>query len=442
MPPRRMMDAIRLITTWFLLLPAQAHAQAPADPKAEPPEISWEAAREHVGKRCAVVGKVVMARNIGSRCFLNFHENFREHFTVVINQESFERFPAPPETLYADQRVRVVGEIIEFQGKPEIIATSPDQFTVLGADAPSTTSPGPEATTRPAPAERGSAAPAAPKPAPPFDGTVTVATYNVLNLFDEHDDPYHSDEGTGPKPREQREKLAETFRKVNADVIALQEVENRGVLEEFNTTALADLNYREVVLFEGNDERGIDVAVLSRLPIGPVTSYRHRPCRDGNGRLGRLRRDLLRVRVEPPESLPFDLFVVHLKSKGGGAESTVIRQAEAAAIRSFLDEILTADPKARFLICGDFNDTCDSEPVRTLLSAGPGALHPFFNDIPEAERETYNTAPYKSMIDFIFASPAMGGHFESGSYRIFHGSIESSGSDHNPVSARFRTRPD
>ena len=103
-------------------------------------------------------------------------------------------------------------------------------------------------------------------------------------------------------------------------------------------------------------------------------------------------------------------------------------------------QIRAADPNARFLICGDFNDTIDSEPLRTLVGTGPGALQPFFSDIPEAERETYNTTPYESMIDFIFASPAMAQHFESGSYRILHGTIESSGSDHNPVSARFRVR--
>ena len=101
----------------------------------------------------------------------------------------------------------------------------------------------------------------------------TIATYNVKNLFDDHDDPYFRDEQTipVPKPMEEVRALAAVIINMNADVIALQEVESRGVLRKFKWGFLKDLNYDDPVLFEGDDMRGIDVALLSRLPVGPVT---------------------------------------------------------------------------------------------------------------------------------------------------------------------------
>lgn len=406
------------------------------------PEISWQDAAAHYGEECVVVGRVVMTKNIGKICFLNFHRDFSNHFTAVIRREHFERFEQPPEILYADKDVKITGTIIEYKGKPEIIVTGPEQITIInGEDTAST----PGATVPKPPAPTSPPSPKAPPPPPPvkvhrFDGTVTIASYNVLNLFDNHDDPYHSDEGTRPKPSDELENLAATIHQVNADVIVLPEVENRGYLEQFNKTLLSDLGYEHVVSFDGNDKRGIEVAVLSRFPVGPVTSYRHVTYRNPNGQPARFRRDLIRVRIEPPKAQHFDVFAVHFKSKHGGEASTVIRMGEATAARKILDEVLQKNPEACFVFCGDLNDTFDSEPVQTLVGEGPTALQCFFKDTPKDQRITFNKEPYRSMIDFILCSPAMAARYEAGSYRAYPGTVVSSGSDHNPISARFNLR--
>lgn len=49
------------------------------------------------------------------------------------------------------------------------------------------------------------------------------------------------------------------------DIIILQEVENRSVLKELRDKYLP--KYIEVVLVEGDDRRGVDVAMLSKLPL-------------------------------------------------------------------------------------------------------------------------------------------------------------------------------
>jgi endonuclease/exonuclease/phosphatase family metal-dependent hydrolase len=369
----------------------------------------------------------VTTKNIGKWCFLNFDPDYRTTFTAAIPANAFDKFPQPPEEMYANQQISVTGRVVEYKGKPEIIVGSPDQI-VIGATMPA----------------GGEDAPEPLRPATPrvFEGICTVASYNVLNLFDEVDDPYAGDEGTPTKPREELERLAATIRRMDADVLALQEVENRGYLQRFVDVLIPDLGYDHVVLYEGNNYRGIDVAVLSRLPVGPVTSYRHLQFPDGKGGTMSFQRDLLQVRIEPPQAKPFDVFVIHLKSKRGGdtPESLAIRMGEAKQIRDVFDGLLAGDPMARFLLCGDYNDTLDSEPVKTILGAGSGQLTSFAGDLPEDQRVTYNREPHRSMIDFILASPGMARGYQAGSYQVVPGSVSSSGSDHNPVVAKFDVR--
>ena len=133
---------------------------------------------------------------------------------------------------------------------------------------------------------------------------VTVMAFNVENLFDNVDDPGKDDKAYLPLQSKQNQRhidacneisvprwrdeclyldwneetlqhkltaLANTIRQVNAgqgaDIIALQEVENVNVLERLRTEFLGDLGYLPSILIEGADNRGIDVAFLSRMPL-------------------------------------------------------------------------------------------------------------------------------------------------------------------------------
>jgi endonuclease/exonuclease/phosphatase family metal-dependent hydrolase len=206
---------------------------------------------------------------------------------------------------------------------------------------------------------------------------------------------------------------------------------------------LADLGYEHLVLVEGNDQRGIDVALLSRLPVGRVVSHaelRFEPDVRQDGAKN-FQRDLLCVELRPPGKESFQVWVVHLKSKGGEDTSELIRLSEARQIRQLVDQTLATEPAARFVICGDFNDQIDSKSLRTILGEGAQSLRTFFETVPPEDRITFNQEPYRNMIDFILGSPAMAERFVKDSYEIVHGSVESTGSDHNPVSCRFRLRP-
>ena len=65
--------------------------------------------------------------------------------------------------------------------------------------------------------------------------------------------------------------IAKVLRAVNqgkgADVIVVEEVENKKVLKMLVDLGLAGMGYKYISLIEGPDERGIDVGVISRYPI-------------------------------------------------------------------------------------------------------------------------------------------------------------------------------
>lgn len=404
-----------------LLLTRSLHAQVAIDADEGVLSINWSDAQDAIGDVAYVCGKVIEVRDIGAITFINFDEERPAKFVGVVFDDNYGKFPNQIKKLYEGKLVKIRGQITTHRDKPQIVVTSPDQIEVVDA-LPETAKP--KKQVRQANADQ-----------------LVVATFNVLNLFDEVDSPYHADETTPAKPREQMEKAAAAIRQINADVIAFQEVESRGYLKRFRDVFLRDMGYRHVVHYEGNDLRGIDVCLLSRLPVGPVESHRHVKFSGPDGRERRMSRDLLSVKLLPPGKSPIEVWVLHLKSNSGGREfAEPVRLAEAQYLRQQLDQRLAENPDAQILLMGDFNDTWDSPTLKTIVGTGANALQ-----LPLAEAAiksliTYNNEPHRSMIDYILCSPAMARQFVSGSYRTLPGDVESSGSDHNPVVAWFQLK--
>src|SRR5687768_13490303 len=237
------------IAATLLLAIACSSAHAQIRPEEGRPQVMWQDARPLVGQVAFVAGKVINVNRAGRVTFVNFDEQRPARFTAVIFAENLANFPKPPQEMYEGQIVRVRGTVSLFKDQPQVVVTKPDQIEVLDKLPP---------TSIPQKA-------AAPKTKP---GEIVVGAYNLLNLFDEHDDPYRNDETTPAKPRAELERLAESIRQLNADVLAVEEVENRDYLERFVNVFLADMGYQHVVLMEGNDMRGIDVGLVSRIPVG------------------------------------------------------------------------------------------------------------------------------------------------------------------------------
>lgn len=384
------------------------------------PVVGWNEASQVVGRRAVVYGKIIRVGQAKGISFLNF-DNGRE-FTGVIFEKSDAAFKeAHPdktyEELYLNKKVAVLGTVSVFKGAPQIVIARPDQIAIV-EEYPATRM------VDAAKVEIGE--------------ELRIGSYNIENLFDANDDPYHNDEGTAAKPRDEMKRVAGVIKEINLDVIALQEVESRGYLQRFIDAMLPEMGYDHVVHYEGNDGRGIDVCLVSRIPVGEVTSHRHHVFKAHDGGDQKFGRDLLRVELLPDGGQPFEMWIVHLKSNSGGKElNEPIRLGECHEVHRLVAKRLKEDPDVSLILCGDFNDEFETKTIQTILG-DPPMLKTIFDDIPEDERITYNRKPYRSMIDFLLCSPAMAERFVPGSFTIRPGIDTETGSDHNPIYARFK----
>ncbi len=416
-----MLSRVSCGVLWLVALAGAAGAEAPINPDEGRPQVQWQEARQVIGKVAFVCGKCINVNTTGGGItFVNFDERRPARFAGVIFKDNLPKFK-DPKSAYQGKILRLRGTVSAFKDQPQIVLTSPDQIEILDSLP---------ASSLPADVNRRT-----PKP-----GELTIGAYNVLNLFDDYDDPYRADEGTAAKPREQLQHLAQSIAALNADVLAVEEVENRDYLQRFVDVFLPDMGYEDVVLFEGNDTRGIDVGLLSRVPVGEVRSRRHLRFPGPDGSTRRFSRDVLTVTLLPEGGQPIDVWCVHLKSNSGGREfAEPVRLAEANELRKLLDEALTKDPNARIIVMGDFNDTPGTPTLKTIIGEGPTGLWSAASDLKDPKTITYNTEDFKSMIDFMLCSPAMHERFVKGSFNVPQGSVETTGSDHNPIEAVFKT---
>jgi endonuclease/exonuclease/phosphatase family metal-dependent hydrolase len=383
--------------------------------------INWKDAKDAIGQTVFVSGKVVTVGGTDRITFINFDTERPPVFAALVFRENRDKFPGDLRELYQGKIIEVRGLVVTYQDRPQIVITRPEQIKILD-ELPATEK------VENKPKETWSGDP----------NQIVICTLNALNLFDDADDPYTTDEATPSKPREELDHLAATIRKVNADVVALQEVENRGYLERFVKLLLPDMGYNYIVQFDGNDPRGIDVALLSRAPIGEVTSRRHLRFIGPDGAERKFNRDVPAITVMPKGAEPFEIWPVHLKSKADSAEtSEPIRLAEAAELRRLLDAKLAANPNARIIVAGDFNDTRDSGAVAKILGSGTTTMW-----APEA-KETEGSIPDpeypdRQPIDFITCSSAMKALYIEESCQVMRAPAEQDGSDHDPVWAKFK----
>jgi endonuclease/exonuclease/phosphatase family metal-dependent hydrolase len=127
------------------------------------------------------------------------------------------------------------------------------------------------------------------------------------------------------------------------------------------------------VLVEGNDPQLIDVAVLSKLPLGAVTSWQ-RAVHSSDPTEMAFGRDLLQVEIlnASRSRRLFTLFNTHLKSHflspgetAADADGRRQRQAEVAA------RIIEAQtrPNSSYVVVGDMNDPPDSPFLAPLVAS-------------------------------------------------------------------------
>jgi endonuclease/exonuclease/phosphatase family metal-dependent hydrolase len=262
------------------------------------------------------------------------------------------------------------------------------------------------------------------EPLPKKPGTLRIATYNLENLFDDKDDPSVppagmstiTDDKTMHVSPARLEALAATIRRLDADVLALQEIEGKDALVEFRDRYLKGLGYEHLASVDAGDPRGIEQAVLSRLPITKVENWPERRIDDqdakrqggdfakAKGELPkRWARSPLVVTVKSKDGYELDLLVLHHKS-GGGFD--VQRELEALEVIEVAKERLAKDPQRNLAILGDFNATPTKKSVKLYRENGFVNAYDHRFDA-KAPSETYITHATKRPIDFIWMSEGL-----------------------------------
>lgn len=205
---------------------------------------------------------------------------------------------------------------------------------------------------------------------------------------------------------------------LNADVLGVIEAESRPVLSAFNTEILPALGgqpFRHVMLIDGNDERGIDVGLMSRkgYPIGGLRSHVDDCLPNGQPIFSR---DCPEFEVTTPGGTRLLVLVNHLKSKGygGTAASNARRKAQAERLAQIY-KALVDNGASHIAIIGDFNDTPASLPLAPLLQGTDLKdifAHPSFAD--GGYPGTYGLCNASNKIDYILLSPGLFDRVQSG----------------------------
>ncbi len=256
---------------------------------------------------------------------------------------------------------------------------------------------------------------------------LTVATYNVLDLFD-------------PADGEKIAAIADVVRRIDADVVAFQEIGSVDALRAILAAAGGGFGEPHVARA---DKRGIACAIASKRPVLeataldaetlPFPSLHAADPAPFAGRL-RLRRAIPVLRVDGGELGAISVLSLHWKSArpaplvlADGSEyepatsaeraeanlrSLIQRAAEALFLRRSLDALAAARPDDGIVVCGDFNDVDGSIPLAIARGDGAGALTDALHRVPAAERVSVLHGGAPAAIDHVLLSPRLAGHVQ------------------------------
>lgn len=270
---------------------------------------------------------------------------------------------------------------------------------------------------------------------------VTIAFYNLENLFDTENDPFTFDDDRTPEGkdhwtekqyRDKLKKMAYAIQDIGKDLakfppvlVGVSEIENRKVLEDLVKTPPLDQYDYDIIHYDSPDRRGIDVALLYRKDhFVPINSNSHR---------------LLIKEPKPPHERVFtrDQLVVtgyllgekmhfivnHWPSRYGGVSASSYKRELAADLNlKIIDSLQAKDPYSKIISMGDFNDDYFDRSLKEILKARSNPENvPFqglFNPMARLAKKGLGSSAYRdswNLFDQIIISEP----FLQGDYSTF-----------------------
>ncbi len=221
---------------------------------------------------------------------------------------------------------------------------------------------------------------------------------------------------SGPVDEVATQNTARVIAAVGADIQAVVEAEDRTTMRLFNQRVISDIVQRgvrttpfdQVMLVDGNDDRGIDVGLMTRAgyPILSIRSHVHDS--DAHGPI--FSRDCCEYQVGTPSGGKIWVLVNHFKSKGFGNQKSnnEKRLRQTKRVREIYEMHLKAR-EDRVVILGDFNEIPGNAPLDPLLREGSNlkdiADHPLFDN--HGRPGTHGDCTASGKLDYILLSPKL-----------------------------------
>ena len=254
-----------------------------------------------------------------------------------------------------------------------------------------------------------------------FSSELKIATYNVENLFDdkisgsEYSD-FKSNRWNSAKYQQKLRKISRVLRELNADVVALNEIENQNVIKE-----LANLSGYKFYKFATLKGSPIGLGLLSRYRISDSEIYVVPDVKT---------RPILMSRVEFEGNI-IEFFVAHFP-----AAKNPLKHRIAAA--NTMKKAVKNSKNG--VILGDLNSNYG---YKFLLNGLDGWTN-LWEFLPSYQRSSYKNG--KSAIDHIILSKDLMGknlRYKDGSFGVFKANfMDDSYSDHYPLYATLSLQED
>jgi endonuclease/exonuclease/phosphatase family metal-dependent hydrolase len=335
-----------------------------------------------------------------------------------------------------------IGSIASCQGKPETPRWTKD----TGEQPPPKSTPAADLPPTRAVAEAVIAQPqiAVPHPALPLDDAksqLRFITYNLENWLTMERHPEHSPLKSAPKPELEKKAAIQLLKLHHPDVLGVCEIGTPADLLELQQrlkNSGLDLPHS---YYTGGGDPTRHLALLSRFPI-TTTAKPAQSDYQLDGKIFLINRGILDATVAANGKI-YRFLGVHLKSKRDveQADQEVIRLNEAKLLRRHIETIFKAEPAARLIVYGDFNDTRATPAIKTITGkyGGPDYLTaiPAKDSHGEAWTHYWALQDLYSRIDFVMVSAALKPEVDFHGSRILDDASWNEASDHRALLALF-----
>jgi len=263
-----------------------------------------------------------------------------------------------------------------------------------------------------------------------YSQSLRLLWWNIENFFDTKDQPKKDDTIlTLDEYKNKLNSISEKLRRINADIVGLAEVENIDILKEL----AYESGYPFYYLIEGNDPRGIDIALISKWKVD-YKSHKDQSTPYKDNFYYKFSRDC------PEASFSFNgekIFLLLNHLKANYKEEKISSEKRTAQIKGILDiisAIYRENNQPNIITFGDLNSLRFSEQMNILEKSSLIILNYFY---PEEKIYTIKINGKKRDIDYFIMNKPLYDKIKIKKLISFNKTEFNKISDHYPLYLEF-----